>query len=107
VNHNSKVSNRISITNFILLGKTVENRFNAGFINNSTNISQLSHEPNRKNLKSVTTTRKKANPKILLDKIPKRTRLPSEGVESFNEDAEIIDLKIKMPRLDLEAIANQ
>lgn len=67
----------------------------------------MSQEHKRKNLKSVTTARKKANPKMLLDKLPTRCRVPSEGVESFNEDPQIIDLKIKMPRLDLDAMATK
>ena len=88
------------------LGSAEENKSYFG-LKKSNNITQVSKEHTRKNLKSVTTARKKANPKMLLDKLPTRCRVPSEGVESFNEDTEIIDLKIKMPRLDFDALATK
>lgn len=44
---------------------------------------------------------------MLLDKLPTRAREPSESVKIFEEDPQIIDLKIKMPRLNLDALAGR
>ena len=69
--------------------------------------AQVIEEPRKRNLKSKTLGPIKANPKMLLDKLTTRARVPSDGVESFEEDPQIIDLKIKMPRLDLDALAGR
>ncbi len=72
---------------------------------NSIVSLQVDEDIRKRNFKSRTTAPLKLNPKMLLDKIPARMRVPSEGVKSLGEDSQIIDLKIKMPRLDLDTMA--
>jgi hypothetical protein len=71
-------------TNFV----TPDVRSSVGASSNLTSIvtTQVNEDTRKRNLKSQTIGPIKANPKMLLDKIPKRARVPSEGVESFGED---------------------
>ena len=89
------------ITNYA----TPDGRSGASLNLNSIVSSQVEEDIRKRNFKSRTTAPLKVNPKMLLDKIPARMRVPSEGVESFGEDSQIIDLKIKMPRQDLDTMA--